>query len=665
VPVVIAEGEKAADAAALIFPNSVSVTSCDGAGSAAKSDWSALSGRDTLIWRDNDRAGAAYAEAIVKAIAPIARSIRMVDSTRLAEEFAEEGERDGWDCADGLEAWAPEDLREAALESMFPLNSGPDGANSAPRTGEAPKSDPEGEARPSSTAEPEASSSAYADLLERARSLAENDDVALRGLAHDAAAMGLSEERLDQLARAASKSSRFALPAVRKAFAQAEDRRAAAARNDPAARAAAAAAKAAMRKSEAARSWTICRDLALAPDLMDRAEKICDRLGVVGEGAAARGAYLVMTSRLLRNNALSLLRRGAPSAGKNYLIGAALQLMPAESVLRLSGASPTALVYFGAGDEDALARKIIVVAEAAAIAARASGDENPTTVLLRTLLSEGRIDRLVTVPQREGLSQSFQVTRNGPVVLILTSARENVDPEMLTRLLVVDADESRRQTLAIVKRRLANAPRAATAGELDVWLALQRWLEAEGPYDVAVPFAEAIYAAYARLIVAFPLALQVRMRRDVGALVTAVEASAALHRAQRATDESGRIVATLDDYRHAWNAFNSSVSALYRVRTRAEIVAAVRAAEGMGAAEKGDSVKITVAAMRKALGINSNDVAANRLREATEYGALEEDDSKRGVGRGSPRFFWLRVPSVKLEAEPGLSVFPEPDEVAK
>jgi hypothetical protein len=510
---------------------------------------------------------------------------------------------------------------------------------------------------------PEKTISSFESLLAHAYTLTENDDVALRGFIQAAAGAGLSEVRLDKLARTAAKTSKFSLPSVRKALEQAEAQKAAAARDDPAAKAAARIVEAAVRRVEEARLWDACKELALAPDLMDRIGSIGDRLDVVGEGAATRGAYLVMTSRLLKTNALSLLRRGAPAGGKNYLVLAILRLMPLESVVRISGASPTALIYYGGGDEDALAHKVIMVAEAAAIAAKASGDENPTTVLLRTLLSEGRIDRLVTVPQKEGLSVSVQVTRNGPVSLILTSARDNVDAEMLTRLLVADVDESREQTLAIVKRRLASAPAAVSDSEIETWVALQRWLEIGGPYDVMVPFAEAIYTAYEALIVAFPAALQVRMRRDVGALLTAIKTSAILHRAQRTTDESGRLVATSDDYKHAWRAFNVSVSSLYGVRTRAEIIATVRVAETLGAVEKGDSVKITVAALRKGLGINSNDVAATRLQEAVEQGALEEDHDKRGSSRFSPRFFKLLIPSAALKAEPGLGVFPEPSAV--
>jgi hypothetical protein len=236
---------------------------------------------------------------------------------------------------------------------------------------------------------------------------------------------------------------------------------------------------------------------------------------------------------------------------------------------------------------------------------------------------------------------------------------------MLTRLLAMDVDESRGQTLAVVKRTLVGTPEPVGKAEVEQWLNLQRWLELDAPYDVAVPFAAAIYDAYKELINSLPSALQVRMRRDITGLLSAVKASAVLHKARRQTDDRGRIVAEFADYRCGWNAFNQSVSSLYGVRTRAEVVAVVQAAETLGAVKGGESVKITVAALRKELGINSNEVAANRLKEAVENGALKEDDSKRGIGRGSPRFFELLKTSRELQTTPTLGVFPAPSAVKK
>jgi hypothetical protein len=511
----------------------------------------------------------------------------------------------------------------------------------------------------------------FTALLGRAEALKKGDDAAVKSLIGEMLALPLSDERCDMFTRAAAKASGFALATVRGLVRAERLRREQEARATPeaqeverAARAAAEAATTIVRDAERERLWRSCQHLAGAPNLMNCMEAVAHRLGVVGERAAIRGVYLAMTSRLLKDNAISMLRRGAPSSGKNFLIGVLCRLIPKESVIAISSASPMALIYHG-DDDNALAHTVIVVAEAAAVAQKINGDENVMAIMLRTLLSEGRIDREVALASKDGQPKTVHVCRNGPVSLLLTSARENVDQEMMTRLMTSDADESRAQTLATVKQTLLRQSKRVTKEEMEPWLDLQRWLAFDLPYDVAVPFAAAIYEAYKLLIDSLPNALQVRMRRDITGLLAAVRASAVLHRARRQIDAEGHIVAELADYRHAWNAFNQSVSSLYEVRTRPEIVAAVQAAEALGAVKGGESVKITVAALRKELGINSNDVADSRLREAVESGALKEDDGRRGLGRGSPRFFELLKTSHELRTTPTLGVFPAPSLVKK
>ena len=56
-PVVVCEGEKAADAAALLFPAAICTTMLNGAQSPHKSDWKPLAGRVVWLWPDNDEAG--------------------------------------------------------------------------------------------------------------------------------------------------------------------------------------------------------------------------------------------------------------------------------------------------------------------------------------------------------------------------------------------------------------------------------------------------------------------------------------------------------------------------------------------------------------------------------------------------------------------------------
>jgi hypothetical protein len=432
----------------------------------------------------------------------------------------------------------------------------------------------------------------FDDLLKRANALKPGDLAGLRALFDDILTVGVAPMECEPLLKAAATACKSRIGAVRKLFDDTKAETERAQQDTPEAREAERRAREAaeeaarvVREAERDRLWRACSDLALAPNLMNRAADSARRLGVVGERAAIGGAYLAMTSRLLKDNAISLLRRGAPAGGKNYLISTLARLVPKESVISISSASPMALIYHGDG-VDALKHKIVIVAEAAAIAQKNNGEEHPMTIMLRTLLSEGCIDRQVAITQRDGVPTTVHVRRNGPVSLMLTSARENVDQEMLTRLMTSDADESRNQTLAVVKRTLLGAPTPVTKEEIELWLDLQRWLELDAPYDVAVPFAAAVYEAYKKLIEGLPSALQVRMRRDIAGLIAGVKASAVLHRAQRRTEETGRIVAELADYRHAWNAFNQSVASLYGVRVRPEVIAVVEAAAKLGAKRK-------------------------------------------------------------------------------
>ena len=198
-----------------------------------------------------------------------------------------------------------------------------------------------------------------------------------------------------------------------------------------------------------------CCRIASSPTLLADVEAVVHGLGVVGEGASIRGAYLAAASRLLRKRAICLLRRGAAAGGKNFLFSTVLRLIPSDSVVVLSSGSPMSLVYYGGGDEDALKHKVLYVQEAAILAEK-NGVESPLTVLLRLLISEGQIDHLIAVPKPGDTPVTLKIKRNGPVAVCITSARDNIESEMLTRLMTSDADESREQTMAVVKGMLSN-----------------------------------------------------------------------------------------------------------------------------------------------------------------------------------------------------------------
>lgn len=65
-PVLVVEGEKAAEAAGRLFPTHIATTSPSGAKAAARADWAPLHGRVVTVWPDNDDEGAAYAADVVR-----------------------------------------------------------------------------------------------------------------------------------------------------------------------------------------------------------------------------------------------------------------------------------------------------------------------------------------------------------------------------------------------------------------------------------------------------------------------------------------------------------------------------------------------------------------------------------------------------------------------
>ncbi|MDB5491912.1 MAG: hypothetical protein JWO78_1761 [Micavibrio sp.] len=93
--VLLSEGEKATDAAQVLFPECVAITSPNGAASASKADWSPVAGRHITIWPDQDKAGKRYAENVTA----LARQAGAASITVVAvpEEYP-----DGWDLADTL-----------------------------------------------------------------------------------------------------------------------------------------------------------------------------------------------------------------------------------------------------------------------------------------------------------------------------------------------------------------------------------------------------------------------------------------------------------------------------------------------------------------------------------------------------------------------------------
>lgn len=129
-PVLIVEGEKAADAALLLFPDHVIVTTMNGAQSPHHSDLTPLYGRTIFIWPDNDDTGRAYAQKItdlIRAKAP-KTPISIMKPLSVMPGFDAEGKPvlepgfvppKGWDAADAIvQGWTDDYIRLLPAEAF-------------------------------------------------------------------------------------------------------------------------------------------------------------------------------------------------------------------------------------------------------------------------------------------------------------------------------------------------------------------------------------------------------------------------------------------------------------------------------------------------------------------------------------------------------------------
>jgi hypothetical protein len=260
-------------------------------------------------------------------------------------------------------------------------------------------------------------------------------------------------------------------------------------------------------------------------DVLDELDHTLSELGLVGERRTAKLIYLAVTSRLL-DRPVSIAVKGPSSGGKSFVVESTLKLFPPDAFYALSAMSDRALAY----SSEPLRHRHFVIYEAAGMASEFA------TYLIRTLLSEGRLRYETVEKTKDGLTPRL-IEREGPTGLIVTTTSLRLHQENETRLLSLTITDTQNQTAAVF-RALAREGREPEV-DLPPWRALQTWLAKE-PTAVSIPFADSL----AQMVP--PLA--VRLRRDFKTILVLIRAHALLHQATRTRDESGRVVATLDDY---------------------------------------------------------------------------------------------------------------------
>ena len=108
VEVLIVEGEKAADAASLIFPDYLVMSWQGGAEAVRRSNWACLKGRDVVLWPDADAPGLKAMSHIAEIL--VTEGVKLIRQVVLPPELPE-----GWDLADAVPEEIKLDRRAAVI----------------------------------------------------------------------------------------------------------------------------------------------------------------------------------------------------------------------------------------------------------------------------------------------------------------------------------------------------------------------------------------------------------------------------------------------------------------------------------------------------------------------------------------------------------------------
>ncbi len=230
---------------------------------------------------------------------------------------------------------------------------------------------------------------------------------------------------------------------------------------------------------------------------------------------------------------------------------------------------------------------------------------------MRSLLSEGRVRYETVEKTSEGL-RSRLIEREGPTGLLVTTTAVRLHPENETRMLsltVLDTPEQTRRVL------LALADQTKFDHDLDIWRALQEWLERSDNH-VEIPFARSLAARIP------PIA--VRLRRDFTTVLNLIRAHAILHQANRGKDEMGRTIATLEDY----EAVRELVAPLIAEGVDAKVPATVRdTVSVVSGLKRMNNGSITVKAVALRLGLDES-TAFRRVQTAIRRGFLVNHEQR-------------------------------------
>lgn len=381
-----------------------------------------------------------------------------------------------------------------------------------------------------------------------------------------------------------------------------------------------------------------CGKLASQTSILDNVEQELRRQGFTGSADLPKLVFLCLNTRLFRRP-VSLVIKGPSGSGKSFALGAGLQFLPDGAYEEFSGMSEKALIYHEGLN---LKHKYLVIGEAAGLA------EGNGRAFLRQLLSEGRIRYATVESTSNGIAAKNLKPIEGPTGLLMTTTANALHPEDESRMLSYHLDESPERIQEVLLQQAIGNQAMKVPLESEPWFALQDFIEA-GEKRVQLPFARELAKHLPNT--------HFRVMRDFPQVLALIQAHALLHQCTRERDETGAIIATIDDYSAVHTLINDSLSQGLEEAVPTsirEIVEKVRELQSPEPTCPWERIGVTQTQLADALKRDQSVISRN-ARKAVGQGFLI--DLSPGQGRKAMLILGDRV-------LPAGTVLPAPDEIS-
>jgi len=229
--------------------------------------------------------------------------------------------------------------------------------------------------------------------------------------------------------------------------------------------------------------------------------------------------------------AFNIVVKGSSSAGKTHLVNSVLKLFPESWIYKIGGGSAKSLIYSD-GNRNA---RILYLQEITGV-----GDINTETLKL-TSRDDGGFSYAVVIKNKQTGEYETKEIQVGAKCFITTTTRFEIDPELETRTLYLEIDESKEQTRRILDFKGFKVANSGFASE-NIPFPFEEEIKNIARFlprvdNIHIPFASEISKTLPDDIL--------RSRRDIDTIFNIMRASALFHWTQRPlaiSKEDGHVI---------------------------------------------------------------------------------------------------------------------------